>query len=139
MLAKPKPRRRLVLRSVGPTGAGTKADAARRSPLGEDGSRQNRAAGVLIFSAAILEKKTGEREALAAAPVLHIRFPRPWSLVAENPKIQNGRKGWTENPRRGSKQSTAFCKGNDSIMTFDVVAGTILAHKTVKGDHHSRL
>lgn len=116
MLAKPKPRRRLVLRSVGLTVAWTKADAARRSPLGEDGSRQNRAAGVLIFAAAMLEKKTGEREALAAAPVLHIRFPRPWSLVAENPKIQNWRMGWAENPRRGSTNEGSPPKTNSVLQ-----------------------
>ena len=35
-------------------------------------------------------------------PVLHVRFPRPWSVVAEiteNPNIQNWRRGRDSNPR----------------------------------------
>lgn len=54
----------LVRRSVGPTGAATKAEAAKPTP-GE--TSVARSARNLIFVAAILEKKTGEREALAAA------------------------------------------------------------------------
>ncbi len=32
-------------------------------------------------------------------PVLHVRFPAPWSVVAENRKNQNWRRGWDSNPR----------------------------------------
>ena len=34
-------------------------------------------------------------------PVLHVRFPNPWRVVAENPKIQNWRRGRDLNPRYG--------------------------------------
>ena len=32
-------------------------------------------------------------------PVLHVRFPRPWSVVAQNLKIRNWRRGRDLNPR----------------------------------------
>jgi hypothetical protein len=32
-------------------------------------------------------------------PVLHVRFPRPWSVVAENRSISNWRRGRDSNPR----------------------------------------
>ena len=32
-------------------------------------------------------------------PVLHVRFPAPWSVVAENRRISNWRRGWDLNPR----------------------------------------
>ena len=34
-------------------------------------------------------------------PVLHVRFPAPWSVVAENRKNQNWRRGRDSNPRYG--------------------------------------
>ena len=153
------------------SGRGARSRAAKPAPWGELAPGETslaRSASNLIFAAAILEKKTGEREALAAQaasrsesascdssgvtvgprggsaarsafqtsedpqqsgffstveenespfipilpadvsavassgevfrslgsktdPVLHVRFPRPWSVVAENPKIQNWR------------------------------------------------
>ncbi len=32
-------------------------------------------------------------------PVLHVRFPAPWSVVAENRHIAKWRRGWDSNPR----------------------------------------
>ena len=54
---------------------------ARRS-LGEDGS-------VTLFRS--LGSKTD--------PVLHVRFPAPWSVVTENRRISNWRRGRDSNPR----------------------------------------
>ena len=41
-------------------------------------------------------------------PVLHVRFPRPWSVVAENRKISKWRRGWDLNPRSRSSQLSRF-------------------------------
>lgn len=41
-------------------------------------------------------------------PVLHVRFPNLRRVVAENPKIQNWRKGWDSNPRSTVKRSLDF-------------------------------
>ena len=158
--------------NIGPaSGRGARSRAAKPAPWGELAPGETslaRSASNLIFAAAILEKKTGEREALAAQaasrsesascdssgvtvgprggsaarsafqtsenpqqsgffstveenespfipilsadvsavassgevfrslgsktdPVLHVRFPRPWSVVAENRKISKWR------------------------------------------------
>jgi hypothetical protein len=34
-------------------------------------------------------------------PVLHVRFPNPWRVVAENREIAKWRRGWDSNPRYG--------------------------------------
>ena len=39
-------------------------------------------------------------------PVLHVRFPAPWSVVAENRRISNWRRGGDSNPRYRLKTST---------------------------------
>ena len=41
-------------------------------------------------------------------PVLHVRFPAPWSVVAENRRISNWRRGWDSNPRNRVNGSTVF-------------------------------
>ncbi len=41
-------------------------------------------------------------------PVLHVRFPAPWSVVAENRKNQNWRRGRDSNPRTPVRRLHAF-------------------------------
>ncbi len=97
----------LVRRSVGPTGAGTKAEAAKPAPWGELTRGKTsiaRSATNLIFAAAILEKKTGEREALAAQAASRSESAScDSSGVTVGPALSSA-----EGPRGGSAARSAF-------------------------------
>ena len=41
-------------------------------------------------------------------PVLHVRFPAPWSIVAQNPKIKKWRRGRDSNPRYSFRSTHAL-------------------------------
>ena len=62
------------------------------------GSPSSRLPSPLVFR--LLGSKTD--------PVLHVRFPAPWSVVAEKRKIQNWRRGWDLNPRSRLSQLSRF-------------------------------